>query len=227
MSDDVLARIEAKVDALLRMVSDAPSAPRVAAPAHELVGPGTVTINGATIALLEPISARWKPSLTDQLLTRYGRQGADPSDAGPGQPRRSPAGFPLVYTPWGAKVLHNGQTFADDAAVEAWEEAVARQDAANATRDAADAAQVYEGRFKARSISDVEAGYIYAYTHTQAGTALAERIYRKAGLFSGTRTEINSLVSRGELAWIATQLNAHEAVAAWPASEVKTAVLTA
>jgi hypothetical protein len=185
-----------------------------------------VTINGATIALLEPISARWKPSLTDQLLTQYGKHGADPSDAGPGQPRRSPAGFPLVYTPFGPRVLHNGQVFADDAAVEAWEAAVAQTAATSAARDAEYAARVYEGRFKARSITNEEAGYIYAYTHTQAGTALSEKVYRGAGLFSGPRAEISDLISRGELAWLSTHLNAHEAVAAWPQSEVKAAVLT-
>lgn len=226
MNDDVLSRIEAKVDALLRIVSDAPRPAAVELAAPDMVGPGITTINSATIALLEPISARWKPSLTDQLLTKYGSHGRDPSDAPLGQPRRSPAGFPLVYGGPGApRIVHNGQVFEDDAAVEDYERRAAETTANSIRRDNELKGTIYNGRFKASAISDEEAGFVYAYTRTQGGTGLAQRVYFAGAVFSGIHADISSLITRGERIFVESGRNAHEAVAAWPQSEVKAAVL--
>lgn len=101
--------------------------------------PAIVTIDGATLRLDAPVAADWKPSMEARELTRYGSFGNEPSNGAQfGQALRSPAGYPMVYTPDGAGgfiyawVNYNGVNFPDDAAVFAYKEAVRRRDAANA-----------------------------------------------------------------------------------------------
>lgn len=84
---------------------------------------------------------------------------------------------------------------------------------------------VFTGQFGADSLTDDEAAYVYAFTHTQAGTALANKVYWESGIFSGPRVSISRLVNRGEQRWNELHLDAWAAVAAWPDSPVKRAVL--
>lgn len=98
--------------------------------------PRIVTIDGASMEVAAPLAADWVPSMTDRELTRYGSFGSEPSNGAQyGQPIRSPAGYPLRYTPNGMggfvgtpTVVYDGQTFPDDAAVIAYKAAVAERD---------------------------------------------------------------------------------------------------
>jgi hypothetical protein len=101
-----------------------------------MVGPGIVVIGGARLNLEAPIRADWIPSMTDRELTQFGTHGSEPSNGTRfGKPLRSPAGYPLHYTPdgfggtRGAQVYYDGVGFPDDAAIEAFKVAVRQRDA--------------------------------------------------------------------------------------------------
>jgi hypothetical protein len=83
----------------------------------------------------------------------------------------------------------------------------------------------FTGRFGADFLSDQEAAYVYGFTHTQPGMALANKVYWESGIFSGPRVAISRLINRGELHWNAMNLNAWDTVTQWPDSPLKQAVL--
>ena len=100
----------------------------------DLTYPRIVTIDGASLELHAPIAADWIPSMETRELTRYGSFGSEPSNGARfNQPLRSPAGYPMVYTPdgmggfRGSWVNYNGVNFTDDAAVRAYQAAVKAQ----------------------------------------------------------------------------------------------------
>lgn len=96
--------------------------------------PRIVVRDGASLMAEAPIALDWIPSMTDRELTRFGSFGSDPSNGMRfGQPLRSAAGYPLVYTPdgmgsyRGIQVVYDGVAFPDDNAVAAFKVAVAAQ----------------------------------------------------------------------------------------------------
>jgi len=58
--------------------------------------------------------------------------------------------------------------------------------------------KVYVGKWHAGGIDDAAATFVYAYSHTQPGTALTNKVYWQAGLFEGPRAVIAELIGRGE-----------------------------
>jgi hypothetical protein len=99
------------------------------------------------------------------------------------------------------------------------------RDAELAAGDAAWASKEFTGKYHAGEIDDAAAGFVYAYSMTVPGTALANKLYYEAGLFSGHRTAIQEMMSRGEGWRHGKPMNDYEIVAAYPDSEFKRAVL--
>jgi hypothetical protein len=96
------------------------------------------SFGGAHFMLEEPLNPDWRPGPTDHVFGSGSNYLADPSNGTGGAfPRRSPAGYPLVYgiegdgTPSArlpARVLYGGTTHDDDAAVKVWIERSAARD---------------------------------------------------------------------------------------------------
>jgi hypothetical protein len=134
MTPEEVAAIKAIAYQLIGVVTgDAPQVPvELPVPTY----PRLEVIQGAQFYLRAPIAPTWEPS-------QYGRMfGArqvlpDPSNAKGEQPLRSPAGYPLVYLIAGrpARVLFGESTFADDAQVERYRQAVAESMAGQQRRD--------------------------------------------------------------------------------------------
>jgi len=97
---------------------------------------GLAIIDGLVFAIDEPIRADWKASMENRVFLAQGRIGFEPSNAfNSGLPKRSPAGYPMVYGigQYGpqapGRVVYDGQTHDDDAAVERYKAAVRVRDA--------------------------------------------------------------------------------------------------
>lgn len=119
-----------------------PRAPVSRAPAAGQIegrhGPGTATFEGANFELVQPVAADWLPSMEErELAGRYGKVGGDPSNGDPNVAvgemgaMRSPAGYPMQWGKSGdgsivgpGRVIYNGVTHDDDAAVEQYKAAI-------------------------------------------------------------------------------------------------------
>jgi len=103
---------------------------------------GLAVIDGVVLAIDEPIRADWKVSMEARVVCSQGRIGAEPSNAyDSGLPKRSPAGYPMVYG-IGAfgpaapgRVKYDGATFANDAEVEAYKVEIAKRPPPGSGRD--------------------------------------------------------------------------------------------
>lgn len=95
------------------------------------------------------------------------------------------------------------------------------RDANLAEHDAAHAAAMFVGKWDADSLTDSDAMAIYAYTRTQPGTVLWNRVFWQAALFSGPRAAIARLISRGEAAFWQAGGVAEPIVAGWADCELK------
>lgn len=97
--------------------------------------PKVIVRNGAKINAQEPLNDLYVPSMADTEFSRIGeRVVADPSNALPGEARRSPAGFPYHYQRDGtgavtARTIRHRETtsLADDNAVFEYENAIQRR----------------------------------------------------------------------------------------------------
>jgi hypothetical protein len=131
--NDIAARLRELVAAI---ETGAPSQPVGAGPLL-IPGPdGVVTLPEYGIRLLvdEPLAADWRPStLFRTLYTSATRIGREPSNApfDGSLPKRSPAGYPLVYSKDSTgkrvapgRVAFGDQTFKDDAELAVWRKAV-------------------------------------------------------------------------------------------------------
>jgi hypothetical protein len=58
--------------------------------------------------------------------------------------------------------------------------------------------KVYAGKYHAGGLDDAAAGFVYAYSMTQPGMALAGKLYWESGLIAGPRATIAQLIDRGE-----------------------------
>lgn len=96
--------------------------------------PRVVTVDGARFMLSAPVNPLWKPS---QYGRMFGQRTVlpEPSNAQPGQPLRSPAGYPLVYGVGAPRLLYGDSSFADDAKVAEYIAAVAASQAGAEQRD--------------------------------------------------------------------------------------------
>jgi hypothetical protein len=122
--------------------------------------PKIKSVNGAHFMLDEPLNPDWRPGPTDHVFGSGSNYLADPSNGTGGAfPRRSPAGYPLVYgiegdgTPSArlpARVLYGGTTHDDDAAVKVWIERSAARDRALAAYRVDD----WNGTIPASSLTD-------------------------------------------------------------------------
>jgi hypothetical protein len=85
--------------------------------------------------------------------------------------------------------------------------------------------KVYAGKYHAGEIDDAAAGFVYAYSMSQAGTALASKLYFGSALFSGPRAVIAKLMERGERWRHGKGVGDEQIVAAYPDSQFKQDVL--
>jgi hypothetical protein len=93
---------------------------------------GLAIVDGVVLAIDEPIRADWKVSMEARAVCASGRIGAEPSNAyNSGLPKRSPAGYPMVYGVGAfgpqapGRVRYGQDTFANDAEVEEYKQRVA------------------------------------------------------------------------------------------------------
>ena len=89
--------------------------------------------------------------------------------------------------------------------------------------DAIWANREFAGVYHAGEIDDAAAGFLYAYSLSQPGTALSNRLYYESGLIAGTSGAIAQLKARGQAA-LAGRIES-EVVATYPDSEFKRDVL--
>jgi hypothetical protein len=103
---------------------------------------GLAIVDGVVLAIDEPIRADWKVSMEARVMLSQGRIGREPSNAyDSGLPKRSPAGYPMVYG-IGAfgpqapgRVSYDGQTFANDGEVESYKVEIAKRPPPGSGRD--------------------------------------------------------------------------------------------
>lgn len=129
--------------------------------------------------------------------------------ANPPQPTRSPAGYPLEYAlgannePIGpARVLYGGQTFANDAEVAAYVQAVAAGHAAQDAAAAAAAAYVYSGPVPVASLGVDDLRFLWWATMNPATPKMHNWEY---AVLSGTRAAIQQAMNSvgNDLHWAA------------------------
>lgn len=144
MSDLTLEAISKKLDDVLDKLDALTVGAPPSAPSEFIVpGPnGLALVDGVVLAIDEPIRADYKVSMESRVICAQGRIGREPSNAfDSGLPKRSPAGYPMVYgvgmygpvAP--GRVAYDGSTFVNDAEVATYKEAVAKRPPPGSGRD--------------------------------------------------------------------------------------------
>lgn len=140
-TQDLLVELAYKLIALATGGTPATETPAVVAKTETPVAPAyprEETVNGIRYMLKAPLNANYAGGMAATIFSK-GHVLFDPSNAPEGYPLRSPANYPLSYAIGGdgkpvgaARVLFNGNTFADDAAVALYIERTTRTPAQEA-----------------------------------------------------------------------------------------------
>lgn len=215
--------VSAQIAAVATKPPDPPKAPEaqkapeppvltdVVAPGDNAAWPQVVEVDGVHMLADAPINPAFKLDATTKAYDNAHSYLFDPSNGSkcnPPQPTRSPAGFPLFYAigannaPVGEpRVLYNGQTFADDAAVASYITALATAHAADDVSAAAAAAQTFAGPVPVSALTKDDLRFLWWADANPATPKLHNWAYT---VLSGSRREIQvALASVSEdISWL-------------------------
>lgn len=173
--------------------------------------PQVIEVDGVHLLAGAPINPSFKFDAQTKAYDNAHSYLFDPSNGAkcvPPQPTRSPAGYPLFYAigagnaPVGpARVLYNGNTFPDDAAVAAYIAAVAAARAAGDVAAAAAAAQVFAGPVPLTALTKSDLEFLWWATSNAATPKLHNWQF---DVLSGSRVAIQQALASvsGDIAWL-------------------------
>lgn len=164
--------------------------------------PQVIEVDGVHLLAAAPINPAFKFDPQTKAYDNAHSYLFDPSNGGkcvPPQPTRSPAGYPLFYAigagnaPVGpARVLYNGQTFDDDAAVASYIAAVAAAHTADDASAAAAAAQVFAGPVPVATLTHADLQFLWWATINPATPKMHNWEYT---VLSGSRAAIQQAMA--------------------------------